>query len=103
MTKVVVSMDNTQYRVLVSGHSNYDVKGKDIVCSSVSSIMFYVANLVSTLTEKFSFEKDDDIAEMDLKIYEKNETIDAIIECLIYSFETIASDYSDYFKLTINK
>ena len=31
MTKVVVSMDNTQYRVLVSGHSNYDVKGKGLI------------------------------------------------------------------------
>ncbi len=103
MTKVVITLDNTQTRVLVSGHSNYDVSGKDIVCSSVSSLMYYVASLISELTKNFEFREDEKSATMDLVINEKNDTIDAIIRCLIYSFETIEEDYSDYFKLTINK
>ncbi len=103
MTKAAITLDNTQVRVLVSGHSNYDVRGKDIVCSSVSSIMFYVANLVSELTNKYEFIEDSKNAKMELVINEKNDTIDAVIKCLIYSFENIASDYSDYFKLTIKK
>ena len=103
MTRVVVTLDETQMRVLVSGHSGYDDIGKDIVCAGISSIMNYVTNLVSELTKNFEFKEDSKKATMELVIKENGEVFDKIIKCLIYSFECMKDSYSNYLELEINK
>ena len=49
MIKVMVcTKDNYIISINVTGHDNYDEHGNDLVCASVSSIMFGLCNAVVT-------------------------------------------------------
>ncbi|HOP65985.1 MAG TPA: ribosomal-processing cysteine protease Prp [Bacilli bacterium] len=53
MTKVYVKENNNIIKeITISGHSNNDVKGKDIVCSSISSIVTTTINALIRLDEE---------------------------------------------------
>ena len=43
MIKVDLTKENV---ITISGHANYDDKGKDIVCASVSSIVITTINAI---------------------------------------------------------
>ena len=101
MTNAFIIMDKTKIEVLVGGHSGYEEIGKDIVCASISSLMNYVANLISLETSNFTYEVDEKNVSMKLVINENNKTISNIIKCLINSFNDISLDYKKYFKLKI--
>ena len=105
MTKVVVTLDKSQKvkRVFVSGHSNYDVIGKDIVCSSVSVAMYMSANLLSKVTENFKFIEDNKNTEMDLIVEEDNEFINIIMDNLVYTLQSISESYAKFLKIEINE
>lgn len=105
MTKVVVTLDKSQKvkRVFVSGHSNYDVIGKDIVCASVSVAMYMSANLLSKVTENFKFIEDSKNTEMDLIVEEDNEIINIIMENLVYTLQSISESYAKFLKIKINE
>ncbi len=52
MIKVNLKLENTNYvEIKVSGHAMYDVLGKDIVCSAVSSIVTTTVNGILLLNE----------------------------------------------------
>ena len=50
MIKVKVLKENDFYKeIIITGHANYDSYGKDIVCSSVSSIVVTTVNAIISL------------------------------------------------------
>ena len=50
MTKVTFYFDeNVPYGFLISGHSNFAESGEDIVCASVSSVAYMVANTITEI------------------------------------------------------
>ena len=51
MIKVEYNKDDIIKDVKISGHAMYDVVGKDIVCSAVSSIVTTTINNILTLDE----------------------------------------------------
>ena len=52
MIKVKTEKENSDYRkISILGHAMYDVHGKDIVCSAVSSIATTTVNGILTLKE----------------------------------------------------
>ena len=49
MIKIKVSYDDTIIKNFkITGHANYDIHGKDIVCASVSSIVITSCNMALT-------------------------------------------------------
>ena len=46
MIKISIKKDN----IIISGHSGYDVQGKDIVCAGVSAVMVGGLNAIIELT-----------------------------------------------------
>ena len=49
MIKVLVKKD----KIEITGHSDYDTIGKDIVCSAVSSIVITTVNGIHRLSEDY--------------------------------------------------
>lgn len=79
--------------ILVNGHANYDVKGKDIVCASISSTM----NLLKLFSENRQNGANDDIElESGLthaKFYNVGDEEDAILFAVRDYFEILAKQY----------
>ena len=58
MIKVNVKKSNGKiYEIVIKGHANYDVNGKDIVCAAVSSIAITTINAISCLDESIDYEE----------------------------------------------
>ena len=50
MTKVTFYFDgNVPYGFLISGHSGFAESGEDIVCASISSVAYMVANTITEI------------------------------------------------------
>lgn len=63
MIKVLKS-DN---QIILSGHSDYDDLGKDIVCSAVSCIMITTVNAIMKIDSKaISYKRYSDISEINI-------------------------------------
>lgn len=103
MTIVEVTLDKTKKykKVLVSGHSGYDVIGKDIVCASISVAMYMSANLISQVTTDFSFIEDEKNIKMELEVNDDSKFVNIIMENLIYTLESISKSYAKFLKIKI--
>lgn len=89
--------------IFVSGHASYDVKGKDIVCSAVSTAVMLSANLVERVCPKYLFESDEDKVQIRLKIIESNEMSNIVMENLVRCLEDISETYGKYIKIKFMK
>ena len=66
MTKATFYFDgNVPYGFLISGHSGFAEEGEDIVCASVSSASYMVAN---TITEILKVDADIDVNDAKMKL-----------------------------------
>ena len=53
-------------RIVVTGHANYDSYGKDIVCASVSSIIYTTINGILNINSKALTFKDNEALEINI-------------------------------------
>lgn len=83
----------------VSGHSGYDVIGKDIVCSAVSTAMYVTLGLIEKLTLDYSFTSDEKKPQMKLEILKHDGVSVLVLENLQDALESIANDYPKYVKI----
>ena len=98
MIKVVYSMVDDHYTYLsVKGHADSNEYGKDLICASVSSIMFGLMNAL-------------DSAKLDVQIKEltnhieiindsKSELIDNYFELVLIQLKTIEESYGEFIKV----
>lgn len=83
--------------VKISGHALYDTKGKDIVCSAVSSISTTVINCILTLDENaIEYESDSGFI---LIINHDNEMASKLLDTMIKMFEELALSYPKNIKI----
>ena len=76
----------------ITGHSNYDDLGKDIVCSAVSSIVTTTINGIISIDEKaISYNYHDDT--MEISILKQDEITVKLINNMIDLLESLAKDY----------
>ena len=92
---ILVRISDNQ--INISGHANYS-DGNDIVCASVSSIMYTTVNAI------MSFNKDaiiyeDDNSLVSIKIKSKDEITSKLIENMLNLFESLANDYPKNIKI----
>lgn len=81
----------------VCGHSGYDTKGKDIVCSAVSSTSQMVVIGLQEINADFNFKSDDGI--LYVLLNDHNEKIN-IIEAFRIFIEKLENQYKDYIKVS---
>ena len=98
MIKAIYEVQDNQYiKLEVSGHAEYDESGKDLVCASVSSIMFGFMNALDALNE------DVEIKQLTNKITILNHSSSNIIqdyfELIMMQLKTIEESYGDFIKV----
>lgn len=98
MIKVIYEADNDCYlSIEVSGHADYDVVGKDLICASVSSIMFGFMNALDALNE------DVNIKQLANKITIINRSdsnkVQDYFELVMMQLKTIEESYGDFIKV----
>ena len=98
MIKVIYDIDDDKYTYLsVSGHANADEYGKDLICASVSSIMFGFMNALDALDE------DVEIKQLTNKITITNHTtsnkVQDYFELVMMQLKTIEESYGDFIKV----
>ena len=98
MIKAIYEAKDNRYLSLeVSGHAEYDESGKDLICASVSSIVFGFMNAIDALNENV------EIKQLTNKITIKNHSDSNIIqdyfELVMMQLKTIEESYGDFIKV----
>ena len=99
MTKATFYFDgDVPYGFLISGHSGYAQEGEDIVCASVSSASYMVAN---TITEILKDDADINVSDAKIKLTVKKEqrhiTKDILLGLKLH-LDSLAEDYPKFLK-----
>lgn len=100
MVAVKVMMENDIVKqIILKGHSGYDVSGKDIVCSSISSIVITTVNgIVSIYSEKSIKTKYiDDCLTVD--VFMHNEVIDKLVFNMVSLLKKLEKQYKKNIKV----
>ena len=88
MIKIEIKKDN----IKISGHAGYGVKGTDIVCASVSSIVITSLNAILRIDENaISYVEDEGFIEVNILKHDKY--IDIIIDNMISMLEELEKQY----------
>ena len=99
MTKAIFYFDgNVPYGFLISGHSGYAEEGEDIVCASVSSASYMVAN---TITEILKVDAEIDVSDAKMKLTvkkgQRHITKDILLGLKLH-LENLAEQYPEFLK-----
>ena len=90
--------DNVINTITISGHAEYDEKGKDIVCASVSSIVITTVNGILTL-DSSSLDYVDKEGYIKISLNKHSEVIDILIQNMINLLKELENDYKEYIKI----
>lgn len=84
-------------QVEVSGHAEYDTKGKDVVCAAVSALVQgAVVGLKKVLNEKVKIKKSEGFLKFEVA---RNDKTEIIIMTLVESLKDLSSQYPSYIKM----
>jgi len=99
MIKVVIEKNNSKIVSFeVSGHSNYDEKGKDIVCAGVSAIVVGGINaLVNENKKAIEYECKEGYAKVLVKNIDSN--IEMILDVISTQLYTVEESYPKFIKI----
>jgi len=98
MIKVnVIKKDNVITNINIIGHAGYDVSGKDIVCSAVSSIT------ITTINALLKYDKDSISykGSLEITILKHDRVIDILIDNMLDMLKELVEDYKKYIKVEI--
>ena len=97
MIKVIVKKEDNFYKeVEITGHANYDKYGKDIVCSSVSSIVITTINAIISL-DKDAINYDDNTG-VKIKVLKEDEVTNKLLENMLNLLHELQKDYEKTIK-----
>ena len=83
--------------ITISGHANYS-DGNDIVCASVSSIMYTTVNALLRLDEN-SIKYTDNKDKVIIEVLKHNDVIDMLITNMMSLFNQLELDYPKNVKI----
>ena len=76
----------------ITGHSGYDIVGKDIVCSAVSSIVTTTINGIISIDEKaISYKYEND--KMTISNIKKDEITNKLLNNMLDLLKSLSKDY----------
>ncbi|MGE5456678.1 MAG: ribosomal-processing cysteine protease Prp [Ignavibacteriales bacterium] len=98
MIKVKINKDNDKIIAIdITGHSNYDEYGKDIVCAAVSSIVITTVNAIMKIDKEcINFIQSDDL---NIKVIKHTETTDILINNMIDLLIELEEQYEENVKV----
>lgn len=90
--------DNKYKKIIISGHAKYDEYGKDIVCSSVSSIVITSINGIVSINENYVnvIETDN---KMIINILDNDLVCEKLIENMLDLLNDLSSKYPKNIKI----
>ena len=94
---IKVNINNNTIKV--SGHSGYDVIGKDIVCASVSSIIITTINNIMDIN-KDAINYSDDGNTMIIEKVLEDDIVNKLINNMILLLENLEKDYPKNIKIS---
>lgn len=99
MIKVLISAkDNNIKQINIKGHADYDDYGKDIVCSSVSSITITTVNAILMFDKNYiSYNEKKD--NFEIIINENNDVTNKLIRNMINLLTELSQDYPKNIKI----
>ena len=99
MIKVLISAkDNNIKQINIKGHADYDDYGKDIVCSSVSSITITTINAILMFDKNYiSYNEKKDNFEIVINI--NNDITNKLIKNMINLLTELSQDYPKNIKI----
>ena len=99
MIKVQINKTDNKYSsLIVSGHSNYDEHGKDIVCAGVSAIVVGGINaLINENKKAIEYECKDGYAKVIVKNIDNN--INMILDVITTQLYTVEESYPKFIKI----
>ena len=99
MIKVQISVkDNNIKKINIKGHADYDDYGKDIVCSSVSSITITTVNAILMFDKNYiSYNEKKD--NFEIVINENNDITNKLIKNMINLLMELSQDYPKNIKI----
>ena len=99
MIKVQLSVkDNNIKKINIKGHAGYDDYGKDIVCSSVSSITITTINAILMFDKNYiSYNEKKD--NFEIVINENNDITNKLIQNMINMLTELSQDYPKNIKI----
>ena len=77
-------------KVMISGHANHNEFGKDIVCASVSSIIYTTLNAIKCLKDNTIEVKDNETMEI---TYKNDEITCKLIDNMMDLLKDLSKDY----------
>ena len=84
--------------ILIEGHSGYEEEGKDIVCSSVSSIAITTVNAILRINEKaLDYQEKDGYLKINILKHDKY--IDILVENMYELLKELEKKYNKYIKI----
>ena len=85
--------------ITVEGHAGYDTKGKDIVCASVSSIIYTTVNGILNI-DKSAIDFVDNGNLLKIKILDKKSSVvKTLLDNMITLLEDLESQYPENLKI----
>ena len=101
MIKIQINKTNNKYSsLLVSGHSNYDEHGKDIVCAGVSAVVTGGLNaLIIENKNKISYRVNDGYVNVDVLDID-DDKLQIIMDVIVVQLKTIEESYKKYVKIS---
>ena len=78
-------------KIMISGHANHNEYGKDIVCASVSSIIYTTLNAIKCLKDNTIEVKDNET--MEITYVENDEITNKLINNMMDLLKDLSKDY----------
>lgn len=98
MIRAVFEAKDDRYLSLdVRGHALSDDYGKDLICASVSSIMFGFMNALDALEEEVDIRQTDDTITVVNR--SESETVQNYFELVIMQLKTIEASYGNFIRV----
>lgn len=96
---IIKKQANIYTHFQVTGHANYDEYGSDIVCASVSTLVFYTMNLLEKFQVDRRYQIKDNLVSVDIS---DDTTAQLIIDQMVYELEGLSQEYSKYIDIKLN-
>ena len=94
----MITININEKEIVIKGHADYDIHGKDIVCASVSSIVMTTINNIIAIDE-VGITYTESNALIKIKKLNDNKNVDKILNNLIRMLEELSEQYPKNIKI----
>lgn len=84
-------------KIIINGHANYDVSGKDIVCAAVSSTVITTVNNILSLKDTIDYNESDGKLLILVKVSDDN--TDKLLNNMINMLKELECNYPKNIKI----